>query len=109
MNRVERLKRLAASLEIGVLGLAVLALLFRATVYWQLPAGSGEPYGTGDVIDLGLALLLFLACGFCAICGVAISMLGDKADKRFAFQAFFIGVVSFLAYDLLHPYVPRLV
>jgi hypothetical protein len=60
-------------------------------------------------VDLGLALLLFIVCSLCAICGVAISLLGDKSDKRYAYQAFFIGVVSFVAYDWLYTHVPRLV
>jgi hypothetical protein len=108
MDRLTRLKKLAASLEIAVLVLAVAALVFRATLYWQLPAADGEPYGTGDVLDLALALVLFVVCSLCAVTGVAISILGDRADKRFAYQAFFIGVLSFVAYDWLYPHVPRL-
>lgn len=108
MDRVTRLKQTAASLEVAVLLLAVGALLFRATVYWRLPPVGGAAYGTGDVIDLGLAMLVFVVGGLCAVTGVAISFLGDKADKRYAYQAFFVGVVSFIAYDWLHPHVPRL-
>jgi hypothetical protein len=109
MSRVRTLKKIAGFLEIGVMLLAVAGLLFRATLYWKLPVDSGQAYGTGDVLDLGIALLLFVTCGLCASAGVAISILGEKADKRFAYQAFFIGVLSFVAYDWLHPYVPRLV
>ena len=108
MDKIQRLKKVAASLEIGALVIVVWALLFRATLYWKLPPASGEPYGTGDVLDFAFAILLFGVCCLCAMAGVAISLLGDQGDKRFAYQAFFIGVVSFFAYDLLHPYVPRL-
>lgn len=108
MSGLERLKGATARLETAALLLTLLALLFRATLYWQLPAGSEGGYGSGDLLDLGLALILFLVCCACAACGVAISLLGEREDKRLAYRAALVGMLSFIAYDFAHPYVPRL-
>lgn len=108
MIRLERLKRLSITLQLGAVMIGVLALAYRATFYWTLPAASGNAAATGEVVDFALALLLFLVCALCATSGVAISVLGERSDKRHAYQAFFVGVLTFLAYDLLHPYLPRL-
>jgi len=108
MPSLPRLKAIAARLEIAVLAIALLALAFRATLYWTLPGGGNGGSGPGALLDFGLALLLFLLCALCASAGVAISVLGERSDKRHAYQAFFIGVLSFLAYDLLYPHVPQL-
>lgn len=108
MAGLETIKRLAGILEKVVIGLALLALLYRATLFWRLSAETGQAYGTGDLLDLALALLLFLLCLLCAGVGVAISMLGEKEDKPLAYKAFFVGILSFIGYDLLHPLIPRL-
>ncbi len=108
MSRLSRIKHLAGLLEKATILLALGALLYRATVYWRLSAGPEQSAGPGEWIDLGLALLLFLVSLACASTGVAISMLGGKSDKPLAYRAFFIGVLSFLGYDLIHPYIPRL-
>ena len=101
MIKLEQIKRLSITLQIGVGLIGSVALAFRATLYWTLP-------GSGDVLDFALAMLLFAVCALCATSGVAISLLGGPGDKRHAYQAFFVGVLSFLAYDLLHPLLPRL-
>lgn len=109
MGRLEMTKRLAGVLEKTAIGFALWSLFYRATLYWKLPAEPGQNYGLGDLLDLLFALLLFLICLFCAGTGVAISILGEKDDKPLAYKAFFIGLLSFLSYDLLHPYIPRLI
>ena len=108
MLKLEQIKRLSITLQIGVGLIGVTALAFRATLYWSLPAASGDTPGSGDLLDFALAMLLFVVCALCATAGVAISLLGGPGDKRHAYQAFFVGVLSFLAYDLLHPLLPRL-
>lgn len=106
--RVARFKALARPLEIAAPVLAILALLYRATLYWTLPGGaSGEP-GTAQLLDLGLALLLFLVGLLCAGAGVAISLFGGQADKGRAYRAFFLGAGSFMLYEFIYPHVPRL-
>jgi len=103
-----KLKRAAAILEVAAIVIALLGLTYRATLFWLLPAGRGDAPGLAPLLDFGLAMLLFVVCVLCAGIGVAISLQGSQGDKRYAYQAFFIGVLSFLLYDLLHPYVPRL-
>jgi hypothetical protein len=103
-----KLKRAAAILEVAAIVIALLGLTYRATLFWLLPAASAEAPGLAALLDFGLAMLLFVVCMLCAGVGVAISLQGSQDDKRYAYRAFFIGVLSFFCYDLLHPYVPRL-
>ena len=67
------LQRLAHRLEQAVIVLALGALVFRATLYGSLPPAAGARYGTGDIIDYGLGLALFLLCGACAALGVLLT------------------------------------
>lgn len=89
MGRLENIKHFARLLEKSAIGLALGSLFYRATLYWELPAKPGQDYALGDLLDLILALLLFLTCLLCAGAGVAISMLGEKDDKPLAYRAFF--------------------
>lgn len=109
MTRVDTLKRLASPLQIAAVTLALLGLGYRATLYWTLPTGDEGAPGLGPVVDFSLAMLLFLVCAGCATVGVGIALWGEPRDKPVAYRAFFVGVLSFLGYDLLYPYVPRLV
>lgn len=106
---VARLTRTASYLEISALVLTAIALGFRATLYWTLPTVDDGNAGPAYMIDLGLAMLLFATCLTCAGVGVAISLYGPQATKGRAYRAFFVGVLCFLCYDLVYPYVPRLV
>ncbi|MGR9089589.1 MAG: hypothetical protein ACU85U_03295 [Gammaproteobacteria bacterium] len=101
-------QRVARSLEVAAVSLAVGALLYRATAYWLFVPAKGEPYGVGDIIDFALAMLLFLVCGLCAAAGVASSMSGDGTEQHRAFRPAVIGITSFVVYYFLHPHVPRL-
>ncbi len=101
-------QRVARVLEAIAVSLAVAALLYRATVYWQFPPAPGEPYGVGDIIDFALGMLLFLVCGLCAAAGVAASMSGDGSKQQLAFRPAVIGITSFVVYYFLHPHIPRL-
>ncbi len=100
--------RISVSLEIASVGLAILGLLYRATLYWQIPVASGEPYGLGDVLDLGFMVLLFVVAAGCAATGVWLSASGDAAARRLAFRPVLIGILSFVIYYFVHPAVPRL-
>ena len=108
MIKLETLKRLSIRLQVVTVLIGVVALAFRSTLYWTLPAASGDAPALADLLDFSLAMLLFVVCALCATSGVGISLLGGAGDKRHAYQAFFVGVLSFLAYDLLHPLLPRL-
>lgn len=101
-------RRWSPRLEISAMAFAAWSLVYRSTLYWILPGAGGDKPGTADVLDLAFALLLFLICCLCSVSGVALSMLGDQQDKRRAYRPFLVGVLSFLAYDILHPHMPRL-
>lgn len=103
-----KLKRATALLEITAISITLLALTYRATLYWWLPSSSNGELGLAPLLDFGLAMLLFVVCLLCAGAGVAISLQASTGEKRFAYRAFFIGVLSFVLYDLAYPYIPRL-
>jgi len=104
----EQTLRVGRVLERVVVILALGASVYRATLYWLLPPAAGEPYGTGDIIDFALGLLVFLTSGLCAAAAVATSMSGDGSAQHLAFRPAVIGITSFVIYYFVHPYVPRL-
>ena len=112
MSAFYRYERYARRLETAVLAVAGVAVLFRLTWYWQLPKAEGASYGTGDVLDFALTLLLFLVATACAACGVALSLRGAPGradDVGRAYRPLLIGITTFVAYYFLAPYLPRLV
>jgi hypothetical protein len=98
----------AAVLERAVIGLAIAALVYRATLYNLIEKAPGAAWGTGDVIDFALGLLLFLCGGLCAASGVALAAMSDHADKGVAYRPVLIGMTTFVVYYLVHPYIPPL-
>ena len=108
MSEGSPLERVARRLEHAVLGVAGIALLFRLGVYARLPKAEGATYGTGDVVDFGLTLLLFLLATACAACGVAISLRGAHGANAHAYRPLLIGITTFVAYYLLAPQLPPL-
>lgn len=108
MTKLERIKGLAATLEVAAVVIAVAGLVFRSTFYWTLGPGPGEAYGRGDVLEFLFALVLFLVCALCAAAGVAISFMGTIEDRRLAYRAVLIGILSFIGYEFLHDQMPRL-
>lgn len=108
MIELEKLRRVAAVLQVVTLGLVVVGLVFRATIYWTMQPQSGAAFGSGDILDFAIALALFLTSTLCAMSGVGISLLGTQADKGLAYRVMLVGILSFLAYEFLHGRVPRL-
>jgi hypothetical protein len=104
----KHLDTLTAWLERSVLGVAAVAVIFRASLYWHLPKAAGAAYGTGDVVEFGLCLLLFVLSSACAACGVAMSLRGAGAPTGPAYRPVLIGITSFVAYYLLAPQLPQL-
>lgn len=102
------MNKISVILEWVTVALAVFALLFRATLYWLFPVEPGEPYGLGDILELGLMALLFVTGGVCAGLGVVLSARGDDQARRLAFRPVLIGICSFVIYYFVHPHVPRL-
>jgi hypothetical protein len=109
--RDHTINRAARLLERTCVTLALVALAFRATLYWRMPAAPGASYGPGDVLDFALGLVLFALCCACAASGVALSLRGaqrDGAAMARAYRPVVIGMTSFVVYYFLHPHVPRL-
>lgn len=102
------LQRLARRLEQAVIVLALGALAFRATLYGSLPPDAGARYGTGDIIDYGLGLVLFLLCGACAALGVVLTTRVAADAQARAYRPVLIGMTTFVVYYFVHPYVPTL-
>ena len=108
MSVPARLDRVARWLEHGVVAVAGIAVLFRLSGYWHLPKAAGATYGTGDVVEFGLTLLLFVLGTACAGCGVAMSLRGAGTSTGKAYRPLLIGITTFVAYYLLAPQLPQL-
>ncbi len=103
-----RLEWFARRLEYCVLGVAVAALLFRLTWYGHLPKAGGARFGSGDVVEFGLTLLLFLLSTACAACGVGLGLRSDGQPGATAYRPLLVGVTTFVAYYFLAPQLPQL-
>ncbi len=99
---------LARWLERIVIGLAVVAVVYRAILYPLIDKPPGASWGNGDVIDFALGLLLFLSGGLCAASGIALSAMADNRDRGAAYRPVLIGMTTFVVYYLVHPYIPFL-
>jgi len=102
------LNRLAGALERAVVALAILALAFRVLVYGHIPRPPGAAWGSADVIDFALALLLFLLALACTGLAVALSTRAAERERGRAYRPAVIGMTTFVAYYLVHPYLPVL-
>lgn len=100
-----RLTRVSVGLERAVLWTAALALAFRATLYWRLPAAAPRTVGTGDLLDFALAILLFALSFACAASGVAMSLKAGSQPR--VYRPVLVGITTFTLYFFVHPYVPR--
>ncbi len=107
MSVPTRLERVARHLEHAVLAVAASAIVFRIGVYAHLPKAEGAAYGSGDVVDFALTLLLFLLATACAACGVAISLRSGQGATSNAYRPVLIGITTFVVYYLLAPQLPR--
>ena len=105
-QKVHRLAQVIAS--VGIV-LAVLGLLYRATVYWKIPVSPGDPYGLGDVIELFWFVALLVLAGITLMFSAVIAFVPQLRNARLAFMLFLAAVLSPTAYYLIHPFVPRIV
>lgn len=103
-----RIILIARILERAVIALGILALLYRATLYALIDKPVGAAWGTGDVIDFALGMLLFMLGGLCALSGVMWYSQAAMQDKGRAYRPVLIGMTTFVAYYLIHPHVPVL-
>ncbi|MGE0860264.1 MAG: hypothetical protein AB7P42_14245 [Gammaproteobacteria bacterium] len=110
MNRASVLPRLARGLEYAVLILAALGLAFHLLGHGLFPRPASAEWGTADLIDFGLLLLLFLVSTACAACGVAISLANARGNgggpPSAAFRPLLVGITTFVIYYFVVPRLP---
>ena len=105
-QKVHRLAKIIAS--VGMM-LAVLGLLFRATVYWNIPVSASDPYGLSDVIELFWFVALLVLAGITIMFSAVIAFVPQLKNARLAFILFLAAILSPTAYYLIHPFVPMIV
>ncbi|PSL10979.1 hypothetical protein CLV44_12460 [Marinobacterium halophilum] len=88
------------------LGLTIIGLVFRSTLYWLIPVMPDEPFGLADIIELLIFYSLFGSGVFLIISSLVLAVF-RKAKP--AMKAFSIGLLSPLLYYVIHAYVPKLV
>jgi len=74
--------------------IAVLGLIYRSTVYWIIPVVDGEPYGLGDILDFGFAVLLILIAGFTLLLSLIEFFFWRKTSQLLSLKASAISIVS---------------
>jgi len=100
----QRFSPLARVLTWSCLGIAIIALLFRATVYTCLPVTVGDAYSFSDFLELALGGLLL-------VCALASLVVGGALVAATPWKLLSVGSVTFIVgaampvmYLLLHPY-----
>ncbi len=92
--------------EYIALGLSVIGLVFRSTLYWLIPVVTGESAGLGDVIEL---LILYSLFGISILLIVSGLILAFFNEVKPAFIAIAVGLLSPFLYCVIHSCVPKLV
>lgn len=105
-HKVQRLAKIIAS--VGII-LAVLGLLFRATIYWKIPISPSDPYGLSDVIELFWFVALLVLTGITIMFSAVIAFVQQLKNARLALMLLLAAILSPTAYYLIHPFVPRIV
>jgi len=105
MEAKATITKITAFFAIALVVLALLGLLFRATLYWKIPVVSGEPAGLGDIIEMLFYFAVMGVAGLVIAFSVIVALL---KNYRGAIRAFLVGVVTPVAYYFLYSYMPRL-
>lgn len=88
--------------------LSVLALIYRATFYWQIPVVPGEPYGLGDIIQLLLFASILLLFLLTLMTSLICLLFWPKGKQKIYWLKIAIGIFTLAVYYIVHPYVPKL-
>ncbi len=90
------------------IAITFIGLVFRSTLYWSFSVAQGEPYGSGDIIEMLLALLLILS-SFLGLIYTLILLLVPKYRHYFrALKLAVICISSPICYYFLHALMPKL-
>lgn len=105
-HNVHRLAQVTAGICIL---LAVVGLLYRATLYWKMPLLPGDPYGISDVIEVFWFMALLVLAGLTLMFSAAIAFVPQLRNARLAFVLFLAAILAPVGYYFIHPFVPRVV
>ena len=94
---------------ISMVLLVIVALIFRATLYWWLPVAPGEPAGGGDVIELLLFFGILLVATITLVIGLLLMIVPAWRDMRLGIVVLIISLISPPMYFMLHSMMPKLV
>ena len=103
------IRRIYQVLAIVPFVILVLALLFRATLYWSIPVADGEPKGGGDILEVLLFLILLGSCLLSILFSAFIAVVPKIRNHTYSMKLLLIGIVVPLVYWFIHPWVPRLI
>ena len=88
--------------------LAIIGLLFRATLYWKLPVAPGMPIGSGDIIELVLFYGILLLALLAMVLSLLLMVIPQWRDLRTAIVVLIISLITPPCYYILHAMTPRL-
>jgi len=93
------IKKLSKYTAVTLICIALLGLLFRKTLYWQIPVAADNPYGLGDIIDL---LFYFAVLGFSGLLILCSFAQAWFKDYKIALSLFLIAIITPTTFYLLH-------
>lgn len=82
--------------------------LYRATFYWKLPVAPGQPSGIGDVIELGVGLVLLVTSGIDLFVAMILLVLPDLRRWRWILLLVIAGLAAYPIYVHFDGSMPRL-
>lgn len=103
------INKLGKFLAITMVLLVIVALIFRATLYWWLPVAPAEAAGGGDIIELFLFFGILIVATITMLIGLLLMFVPAWQDMRLGLVVLIISVVSPPMYFMLNNLVPKLV
>ena len=79
--------------------MAFIGLIFRTTIYWQIPVRPVEPAWFGDLIELLIYFTILGLSGLSIIFSIIVAIL---KNYRTAIGVFLVGIITPLAYYFLY-------
>jgi len=101
-------RRIYKTLVVIPVVLLLVALLFRATLYWSIPVADDEPYGGGDILEIILFLLIILFSLAAALYATILAVVPKLREKKYILRLLLVGALVPMLYFILHPLMPKL-
>jgi uncharacterized membrane protein YhaH (DUF805 family) len=86
----------------------VLGLIYRSTLYWNIPVEPGEPYGYGDVLDGLFGLMVLALFGVTTVLAVVGLIVPRFRDFGRAARAEALTILACFGYFYIHSNLHRL-